>query len=112
MTKKISWNSVLLFLSFLLSFLGLIFSIFYKFSSATSLISSEMVRNTTLLIITTLAVALYSILIFKKKEILLPENKVAKTLLFAFPILILLISFLTADFFDSFLVNMSIYKAV
>lgn len=102
MTKKISWNSVLLFLSFLLSFLGLIFSIFYKFSSATSLISSEMVRNTTLLIITTLAVALYSILIFKKKEILLPENKVAKTLLFAFPILILLISFLTADFFDSF----------
>jgi len=61
-----------------------------------------MVRNTTLLIITTLAVALYSILIFKKKEILLPENKIAKILLFVFPILILLISFLTADFFDSF----------
>ncbi|MDD3940454.1 MAG: tetratricopeptide repeat protein [Candidatus Pacebacteria bacterium] len=102
MTKKISWNRVLLFLSFLLSFLGLIFSIFYKFSSSTSLISPEMVRNTTLLIITTLAVALYSILIFKKKEILLPENKIAKILLFVFPILILLISFLTADFFDSF----------
>lgn len=61
-----------------------------------------MVRNTTLLIITTLAVALYSILIFKKKEILLPENKIAKILLFVFPILILLLSFLTADFFDSF----------
>lgn len=102
MTKKISWNRVLLFLSFLLSFLGLIFSIFYKFSPSTSLISPEMVRNTTLLIITTLAVALYSILIFKKKEILLPENKIAKILLFVFPILILLISFLTADFFDSF----------
>lgn len=102
MTKKISWNRVLLFLSFLLSFLGLIFSIFYKFSPSTSLISPEMVRNTTLLIITTLAVALYSILIFKKKEILLPENKIAKILLFVFPILILLLSFLTADFFDSF----------
>lgn len=101
MSKKISLNRVLLFFGFLVSFLGLLFSVFYKFSFATSLISSEMTRNTTLLVVSTAAVLLYSLLIFRKKEILLPESKWVKVLLFSFPVLILLSSFFSGSVFAS-----------
>lgn len=101
MSKKISLNRVLLFFSFLVSFLGLLFSIFYKFSSASSLISSEMTRDTTLLVVSTVSILMYSFLIFRKKEILLPESKWVKVLLFSFPVLVLLSSFFSGSVFTS-----------
>ncbi|MEA4910662.1 hypothetical protein SDC9_07853 [bioreactor metagenome] len=102
MLKKLSLNKTLMFSGFLISFLGLIFTIFYKFSTPASFVSVELTKNTILLFVTGIAFILYSLLLFRKKEVPLPESKLVRSLMAAFPILILLSTIFSGGFFDSF----------
>lgn len=101
MAKKISINKFLKFFSFLFAFVSLAFFTFYKIPFLSSFISNEINKNIVLLSLSTLAILFYLIVVIRKKESILPENKIAKVMLFVFPVLVLLSVAFSGNFMNS-----------
>lgn len=101
MSKKSSINQILKFLSYLFAFVSLGFFTFLRVPFLSNSVSLDMSKSLALLSLSTIAILLYIISIARKKEVLLPKNKLAKIMLGVFPVLVLLSVAFSGSFSDS-----------
>ncbi|MEN9338412.1 MAG: hypothetical protein RI945_137, partial [Candidatus Parcubacteria bacterium] len=101
MSLKISSHRVFIFVSFLLALFGLTFFSSIKIPYLSSILTPDLSKSLILVLISALSLLFYLIYMFFKREILVPENKLARILFLAFPILILVSSFFSKNISDS-----------